>query len=191
MAAERHTLAALAGHLIRASRPLIHAAASVDSFRNLMARLGFEPTSMPAPMASLSVTVDGANVKVDTASAAASIKEILDLLGDAKAIFEAIQNLQATPPAGVDAAAWSAEVGSGIFARLLTDYLARELPVASGVLGALGVIEFENVFESPGRPPFVRPKIDWSALTKLLSDPSSWPTRAFGWGTPQFDAQIP
>ena len=65
MADARHTFEALASHLIRSSLPLVRAAASLDGFRSFAARLGFQPTSIPAPFASLSVNASGANLNFD------------------------------------------------------------------------------------------------------------------------------
>ena len=190
MSDARHTFETLARHLIRATLPIVDAAASPAAFQSLIARLGFRVTTVPAPFAALSVSVGGANVKVDGFALGASLNDIRALLGDAKAVYDGIRGLALSPPPGVDALAWKAEIGDGMFALLLSDYLAREFPTAFGVLNSFGAIRFESISGSATRPAFVRPTLNLPALVAMISDPGGWPGRVWGWGTPKFDGNL-
>ena len=188
MMAGRNSLESIARHLIRATAPLAGAGASPQAFTALVSRLGFKPTSVPPAVVSLSASVTTANVTVDGFSANASLQDILSLLSDAKTLFDSIGDLATSPPAGVDAGAWTAEITDGLFGMLVVDYLSDQFPTALGVLGSLGVITFENRLATPTRASFVQPRIAWESLGDMISDPAGWPGRIFGWGGPSFDA---
>src|SRR4051812_5864933 len=105
MADARHSLETLARHLISAAAPLVAAGTSVGEYRRLMARLGFKVTSIPAPMASLSVTVGSAQLKVSGPGAIVEFSELMALVDAAKGIYDGVHALASGPaPTGVDPA---------------------------------------------------------------------------------------
>ncbi|HEX7785578.1 MAG TPA: hypothetical protein VF653_05085, partial [Methylomirabilota bacterium] len=141
MADDRHTFELIARHVIRATEPLIEAGTSFGAFKRLMARLGFDATSLPAPYAALGTRVQAAVTTLESFPASPSLTDLLGLLATGKGVFDAIQGLAgAPPPAGVDAGAYAAEIGERLFELLLTDYLAREATTAFHLLSTLNVI---------------------------------------------------
>ena len=191
MADQRHTIEVLARHLISAARPLIEAGSSFGAFKRLMARLGFDATNLPPAYAAVATAVTNALNRIETFPASPTLEQIIALLADAKGVFEAIQNLASSPPpAGADAGAYAAEIGERLFELLLTDYLATEHTAAFNVLAMLRVIEVETVPATATRPSYVRTHFRWDELPNVIKSPSDLPTRVYGWGTPDFNAEL-
>ncbi len=187
----RHTVELLARHLISAARPLVEAGQSLGDFKRLMARLGFGANDLPPAYAALATRVSSAVTNLEAIPASPTIDQVFDLLSDAKAVFDAIQNLATSPPpAGSDAAAYAAEIGERLFELLLTDYLATEQTVAYNVLAMLRVIEVQNVPATATRPSHVRTVFRWDELPRVLSAPGDLPARVYGWGTPALNASL-
>ena len=184
----RHTFEVLARHLIGAARPLIEAGSSFGAFKRLMARLGFDATSLPPAYTVLATTVSNAVDKITSFPASPTLPDILALLDDAKAVFEAVQNLAASPPpAGVDPGAYATEIGERLFELLLTDYLASECAATFNVLAMLHVVDQETVPRTASRPGYLRTRFHWDELPKVISSPGDLPARVYGWGTPDFN----
>ena len=190
MAESRHTFEVIAGHLIRATEPLIDAGGSLGAFMRLMARLGFRATSIPAPYVALAANVRTAMKSLDSFPTAPSLSQLLDLLKLSKGIFDGIQNLKAGPaPAGVDPGPYSAEIGDRLFELLLTDHLAAEAGTAFNLLASLNVIRLQPVSASVTRPSFIRTQFNWAELPKVVSSPGDLPSRVYNWGSANFDLQ--
>src|SRR5687768_2735602 len=135
MSDEAHTLQRIARHLIVAARPLIEAGASLGAFSQLMGRVGFFATDIPAPYQELATRVSDAADAIETFPSSPSLQDVLGLLDEAKGIYDAVQDLESGPvPTGADAAGYSAEIGERLFELLLVDYLAAEQPGARNVL---------------------------------------------------------
>ncbi|HEU5077596.1 MAG TPA: DUF6603 domain-containing protein [Opitutaceae bacterium] len=185
------TLQLIAQHLIAAAQPLIEAGSSLGAFMRLMARIGFFASDIPQVYRQLATTVGDAASAVENLPASPSLQDVLALLQKAKAIFDAIQQLaQAPAPAGVDASAYATEIGERLFELLLTDYLALEQPGAYNVLSMLRVITVEPVAATATRPSYIRTRFRWDEIPKAISDPAGLPARVYGWGQPDFDAQL-
>jgi len=181
------TLQRIAHHLIVAARPLIEAGASVGAFSQLMGRIGFFASDIPAPYQQLATRVGGAEDAIETFPASPSLQDILGLLDKAKGIYDAVQDLRNGPvPTGADAAGYAAEIGERLFELLLTDYLAAEQPGARNVLAMLNVITTEPVEATATRPSYVRTRFLWEELPKVVSDPSGLPARVYNWGQNDF-----
>jgi hypothetical protein len=93
-------------------------------------------------------------------------------------------------PNGADPAAYAAEIGERLFELLLTDYLAAEQPGANSILSMLNVITTEHIAATPTRPSYVRTRFRWEELPKIVSDPAGLPARVYGWGEPDFNAEL-
>jgi hypothetical protein len=180
------TLHALARHLVLAMQPLTEAMADLPAFRTLLYRLGWDVKSLPPEYSALAAKVQAALATLDGLGASPQPAEILDLLGDVKAIYQDFSGLS-TAPEGVDATGFLAEIGQRLFELLLVDYLTSALPGVSSLLLSLGVITQENVEETPGRPGFLLSRIHWEQLPAVLTDPGSIPERVYGWGTGDLD----
>jgi hypothetical protein len=189
MADDRHTFELIARQLIRAAEPLIEAGSSFGAFKRLMARLGFDASSLPAPYAALATQVGAALTALEAFPASPSLTDLLGLLDWGKGLYDAIQGLAAAPPpAGVDAGAYAAEIGERLFELLLTDYLSREVTTTFHLLSTLNVIRAVPVPATPTRPAYIRTRFDWNELPKVVSSPIDLPERVYGWGQPTFDA---
>jgi Family of unknown function (DUF6603) len=184
---ERHTLALIAGHLIKAAEPLIEAGSSLGAFMRLMARIGFFVSDAPPPYQALATSVGDGLTAIENLPASPSLQDLLALLDKAKAIYDAVQQLASGPvPSGADASAYAAEIGERLFELLLTDYLAAEQPDAYNILAMLNVIEAESIAATPTRPAYVRTHFRWEELPKVVSDPSGLPARVYHWGEADF-----
>ena len=156
-----------------------------------MARLGFNATSLPPAYAALATTVGSAVNKIETFPAAPTLEQIIALLADAKAVFDAIQNLATSPPpTGAEAGAYAAEIGERLFELLLTDYLATEHTAAFNILAMLGVVQVESVPPTATRPSYIRTRFRWEELPKVISSPADLPARVYGWGTAEFNVTL-
>jgi len=180
------TLHALARHLVLAMQPLSEAVADLPAFRTLLYRLGWDVTSLPPEYGALATEVDAAVTALDGLGDSPQPAEVLDLLDQAKAIYEAISGL-GTAPDGVDPAEFLAEIGQRLFELLLVDYLTSELPGVYSVLLSLGIVTQENVHETPSRPGFLLSRVHWEQVPAVLTDPGSIPERIYGWGTDDLD----
>jgi uncharacterized protein DUF6603 len=187
MAAERHTIAVIAAHMIEAARPLSESCRSLGAFKRMMGRLGFQPTALPPAFAQLANDVDAALASLAAVPAAPSLIDAFNLLLSAQKIFVSIGNLANAPaPPGVPAVAFKAEFQSGLFALLLNDYLASRHPASLRVLTMLGVSGEKLTAPSAGRPAFTKLDFSLGKLVSAVSDPSKLPATVFGWGTPAF-----
>jgi hypothetical protein len=184
----RDTLEVIARHLTGAMEPLRRAVSSEDAFKAFMLRLGWQTTGLPPAYTNLGATISGAVQAVEALTDDPTLSEILDLIGKAKAAFDAIQGISTAPP-GVDAGAFLAEIGERLFELLLTDYLAFQLPSAFNLLSALNVIEVENVAATAQKASHVRTKFKWAEIPKVLTEPFALPERVYGWGTPDLRIQ--
>jgi hypothetical protein len=188
---QRHTLELLARHLIVAAQPLVDAGRSSGAFMRLLARLGFSVTEIPPPYQVLANTVADATQALQTLPDSPSMQDLAQLLGKAKGVYDAVQQLSAGPvPAGVDPAAYAEEIGERLFELLLTDYLAAEQPRAFSILSMLHVVTTEMVPATATRPGFVRRHFRWEELPRIVSDPTGLPARVYGWGTPDFTSEL-
>jgi hypothetical protein len=184
---QRHTLELIAGHLIKAAEPLIEAGSSLGAFMRLMGRIGFFAGDIPPPYRALATSVGDALTALENVPASPSLQDLLTLLGKAKAVYDAVQQLGAGPlPSGADAPAYAAEIGERLFELLLTDYLAAEQLAAFNILSMLNVIETESIASTPTRPSYVRTHFRWEELPKIVSDPSGLPVRVYRWGAADF-----
>jgi hypothetical protein len=174
--------------LTTALQPLTQAFGSAEQFKGFMLRLGWSPTDLPPEYTSLASLINAAIAKLEGLGDNPSAADVLDLVNKAVAAFNAIRSISSAPP-GVDAGAFLAEIGERLLELLLTDFLAAELPVAYNLLVGLNVITLEHHPAAGGRPSFLRAKLDWQALPKIIGDPGSIPQQVFGWGTPDLDAQ--
>ena len=188
MAEQQGTLQTIGTFLAEALRPLQTAFSGVEQFKGFMLRLGWRPTDLPAEYTNLVTTISAVVDKLDSLGDDPSPNDILDLVNDAVAAFNAVRSISTAPP-GVDAGAFLGEIAERLFELLLTDYLAAEQPSIYNLLRALNVITLERHPAAAGRPAFARVKFDWAALPKIISDPGSIPQQVFGWGTPDLDAQ--
>ncbi len=186
MSGSRGTLAALAAHLAAAVAPLQAIFSDDRSFSTTIARLGWTVSAVPASYAAVAAAAGDAAKAADSLGDGASLADAVALLEDVGALYAALESMDEAP-AGVQPGAFLAELPRALFDYLLADYLALELPGVMWPLRALGVVSYEPVNASDGRPAFVRTRIDWERLPRALRDPAAVPTAAFAWGTREFD----
>ncbi|HKO98920.1 MAG TPA: DUF6603 domain-containing protein [Pyrinomonadaceae bacterium] len=188
MSDRQGTFELIGEHLALALRPLSDSVHDPELFKQLMYRLGWNPTSLPPAYADLATAVDAALDKLDALPDNPPITDVMELIGAVKDAFNAIQSINVAPP-GVDATTFLAEIGDRLFEVLLTDYLASQLPAAYNLLLALNVIVVEQVDAEAGRPSFIRVNFKWAEIPKIITEPLELPKRVYGWGTAEFDAQ--
>ena len=184
MSDSRGTLEAIARHLVLALKPLQQGVSSLDEFQHLMARLGWNAQSIPVLYASLATQVDGAIQALETLPDSPSEEDIIQLLGKAKGIYQAVQAISVAPP-GVDAGAFLSEIRERLFELLLTEYLASDLPTVYNLGLVLQVVEIEHVPSSPTRPAVHADHLHWDRIPAIVDDPLSLLAIVYGWGTPK------
>ena len=144
----------LAAHIAAALAPLGESVSSVERFRGLMLRLGWDVTSLPQPYVNL-----GRDARALAAQARGFIDEptpglALELLEGAGEAYRAMSALPA--PDGADQAQFTAEIGERLFELLLGDHLQAELPVVLALLEILGLAELELHPADGDRPAYGR-----------------------------------
>lgn len=189
MSENQGTLELVARHLSLAVKPLREAVSDTDNFMQLMYRLGWEVESLPPEYAHLGTAVDAAVQALDALGDEPSLEDVLNLLGKARDVYQAIGNISVAPP-GVDAGTFLAEIGERLFELLWTDYLAAELPMAYNVFQALDVIQIENFPPDATHQAFIRTRFKWDEIPKIVGDPLSILRRVYGWGEPQLEFSL-
>jgi hypothetical protein len=187
MASDRGTFELLGRSLALALQPLSEAVKDLESFKQLLFRLGWTPTAVPPAYASLGASVDAATIKLDALPEHPPFPDVLALIQAVKNAFDAIGSISVAPP-GVNAAAFIPEIRQRLFELLFTEHLSAQLPAAFNLLSVLNVIDAGPIGGSPGRPPFMRTNFKWGELPAILREPMELPKRVFGWGTRDFDA---
>ena len=182
------TLELIARHLTLALRPLVEGLSDLPRFQQLMYRLGWKVTDLPPQFTALSTAVNTAVTKVHALREDPSADEIAELLQAVKKAYEAIRGITSAPR-GVDASAFLAEAGERLPELLLTDYLAHELPSLYNLLLILNVIQLEHQAATHDRPSFVRVRLEWSEIPRILSHPEDIPKLVYGWGTADLNVQ--
>ena len=183
------TFQQIATHLALAVAPLREATRDVESFRQFMRRLGWAPTNLPASYQNLGNAAANALAALEALSDDATIQEVLDLIENVGDVHRAIKNL-GDAPAGVDAAALLAEIGETLFEFLLVEYLASVQPDVYRALEMLDVIVHEHHEESATRPAYVRTRLRYAEIPRVLTDPLSIPQRVYGWGDMDLDFEL-
>ncbi len=189
MADDRDTLELIGRHVVAALRPLREAVQGVDQFRLLLFQLGWNATAMPPQYTALGTAIDTAVARMEALGDSATPQEIADFL---TAVIDAIDQIQgiAVAPPGVDAAEFLAEIGSRLLEFLLVRYLADEQPRVFGLLQLVHVIQMEHVEVGAVRPSFVRQRLEWSEIPRVIGEPNRLPERVYGWGTPNLDMAL-
>ena len=136
MADDKGTLELIATHLVLALQPLRDAAADVESFRTFMLQLGWDVQSLPPEYVTLASDVTDALSALEALGANPAPADVFGLIDKVRAIYTKIQALPA--PAGVDPAAFAAEIAERLFELLLVDYLAAAAPKVYRTLRLLG-----------------------------------------------------
>lgn len=183
---ERSTLHVFAEHLSLAIAPLEDATRDVERFRALMRRLGWSVTSLPASWTALGDRAADALQAVEALADDATPAEIADAISKVGEVYRAAKALTEAP-AGVDATALLAEIGEALFEYLLVEYLARALPALYRALEMLDVVVHEPHDAAPGRPAYLRTRLRYGEIPKVLADPLSVPRRVYGWGERELD----
>jgi uncharacterized protein DUF6603 len=184
--ADRGTLELIATHLALAMRPLRDATADADSFKRFMYGLGWYVDDLPPAYTALGGDADALISAVRGLGSTPSFEQIEALLAKVKALSESIRGLNVAP-AGVDAAAFLADIGERLFEVLLVEYLFAELPFLARLLELLDVIVFTSHDETPTRPGFIETRFHFAEIPKVIADPLSIPARVYGWGTPDLE----
>ncbi|MEO8588227.1 MAG: DUF6603 domain-containing protein [Flavobacteriales bacterium] len=191
MPATESTLITLARHLLQVLDPLRRGFTTVEHFKGLVYSLGWRAGDLPGQYLELGAAVDsGLGVVRDMADGPLDAAQMGELLGKVASIYQQI-NAGLPPPAGVNAAAFAAEISSNLVDLLVTDYLSREHPQVYALLLALEVIKTENLGPdaAKGTHGYVRSTIDWDEIPKILQDPHLILQRVYGWGTDELEME--
>ncbi len=175
----------LAAHIAAALAPLGESVSSVERFRGLMLRLGWDVTSLPQPYVDL-----GRDARALAAQARGFIDEptpglALELLEGAGEAYRAMSALPA--PDGADQAQFTAEIGERLFELLLGDHLQAELPVVLALLEILGLAELELHPADGDRPAYGRLRLAWHELPAVLADAGGRILDRYRWGDAAFE----
>lgn len=186
MSDARGTLGDIARHLALAAGPLKDVVSERERFRAFLYQLGWNATNVPPEYIQLANAVDTALDKLDALSDPPEPQQITELVDAVRDVHSTIMSISVAPP-GVDPAAFLAEIGERLFENLLTSYLAEALPGTYATLQALDVIHLDPVRATGNRPSFIRVRLDWGAIPKIVTEPATLPERVYGWGTATLD----
>ena len=94
---QQGTLQTIGTFLAEALRPLQTAFSGVEQFKGFMLRLGWRPTDLPAEYTNLVTTISAVVDKLDSLGDDPSPNDILDLVNDAVAAFNAVRSISDCP----------------------------------------------------------------------------------------------
>jgi hypothetical protein len=183
------TLEEIGRHLALAVQPLADAVSDKERFRAFLYQLGWNATDVPAQYSLLGDAVTDALAKLDALSDPPELLEITALIDAVREVFTRISGISVAPP-GVDPGPFLAEIGERLFENLLTSYVAAALPATNAALQALDVIHLDPIPAAGNRPSFVRVRLDWAAIPKVITEPATIPERVYGWGTAALDLEV-
>lgn len=189
MSEEQGTLAALAGLLADAVRPLEEAFADPERFEALMLSLGFGAPGLPPSYLAVAEAATDVLKAVEELPAEPGPADWLGVLARSGSVFDAVSALTEAP-AGLDPGQFLPELARRLPEYLLAEELRRSAPAWYSSLALLGVIQAES---HPGEgevPPFTRIHFDWAQIPARLGDPGSLPRLLWGWGTDDLDLTI-
>jgi Family of unknown function (DUF6603) len=186
VSAPKGTLHAVAEHLALAAQPVRRAVADLESFKAFLIRLGWEAESLPPAYGNLAPLVAEAVASVKALGDRAGAEEVAAALDKARATYVAVQTLDEAP-AGVDTGEFLAEIGGRLIELLLAEYLATAAPRTYTVLELLDVIQRDDRAATPTRPGFLRTRLRYEEIPRVIADPGSIPARVYGWGTADLD----
>jgi hypothetical protein len=176
------TLAAIAGVLVDAVRPLEDAFRDEEQFRVLMLSLGWDAPGLPPSYLTVADAAAAVVEAFDALPDDASAADWLGLLSTAGDVYRAIEGLTEAPT-GLDPAAFLPELARRLFEYLLEGVLRRRVPQLHSTLELLGVIRKQAHTGEGDSPPFTQVHIDWEVIPARLTDPGSLPKLLWGWGT--------
>lgn len=189
MIEQRGTLHEIGRHFALAVKPLSDALSEKERFRAFLYQLGWNPTDVPPQYSQLSHAVTTALNNLDALSDPPELAEITALIDAVREVHTRIRGISVAPP-GVDPGPFLAEIGERLFENLLTSYVAAALPGTYAALQALDAIHLDRVPASGNRPSFVRARMDWAAIPKVITEPATIPERVYGWGTAELELEV-
>jgi uncharacterized protein DUF6603 len=176
--------------------PLRRALQNPAAFEALMRREGWQPPSttdyfpivadafklagaLETAASAIETLLDGG--QTDATADLAAIEALVGVVNDLRAIAKPSQAL---PPPFDDPEFWS-NFPADLIADLFTRYLEVAHPTIFAPLHLLGVLDEELVDPAgaPARLPFLRSKVEWSRLPRLVLDPTGLASEVYGWGT--------
>ena len=194
---QRDTFSLAVEEMALALLPLRNAISSPERFVSFMAQMGWQVDSVPEPLVNLAgglaglITTLQRIVRNQQSGADINLADIDELLQAVQDVFEGIQAIRAAPdaafPPSLIADNFKAEFPAQLVQFLVINHLTRLHPRLAFVLRALGVIQINYIPAAGNRRPFMRYRIVFSDLPKLLEDPSLIFTNAYGWGTDDLD----
>ncbi len=176
MADDRDIVGLIAEELGRALAPLTEAFESEDAFRALMLQLGWDLTTIPAPMAAL----DGPLRALGDALGSGDSDALLRAIGGVVTSVGAIGDAPAAAFPGVDLD----ELPRQIIDLLVVDYLLGSMPVVGEALRVVGVLRLDVIPAAGARPAHLRRSVAWEDLLKVTDDPGAVFRDAYAWGSP-------
>ncbi len=188
----RSTLNLLSEHLGSVFGLLADAFGSEAAVTKTLRRIGWFPTAIPNEYVQLGTAAAQLVTAIEQSrsNGANDLATAKALLGSIKGISDGLGQL--TAPSGTDGTQFSAEFPESLINMLIVDYLAQSVPALLSTLEYLGIVQVSYAPTVPpsgtgsGRPAIVSRTIDYSVITELFTDPTGIPTRAFGWGTTDF-----
>lgn len=189
MAESKGTFHLIAEHFAGALAPLENAFASYNAFRNLLLRMGWKVTSLPASYTAIATDVGNLLTTLDGLAESPEIDEVLDLLSTISSLYTDIQNLS-DAPGGVDPADFRADFPAKLFDFLLLNYLEDKLPQIYNLLQMFGVAELSYVDADGDRPSFSTVSLDWDKLPDLISNPAGELKSVLNWGEAELNFPV-
>jgi Family of unknown function (DUF6603) len=177
--------------------PLRNAISSPERFVSFMAQMGWQVDSVPEPLVSLGsglgelITTLQRIISTEQSGADINLADVDALLQSVQDIFHGIEAIRTAPdaafPPSLIADNFKTEFPAQLVQFLVITHLTRLHPRLAFVLRALGVIRISYVPAAGNRRPYMRYRIDFSDLPRVLEDPSLIFTNAYGWGTDSLD----
>jgi hypothetical protein len=183
--------------MLDAVRPVRGLVASTDSFESLLLQFGWQApedtTYLAALQSALAIEADIEAVVAEISEIVArndfDLDDVVALSEAAVDILERLRGFAASPPAAalpppLDTSDFWASFAIDLADYLIARYLEVFQPALYAPLHLFGIIDDTEVPANgvPGRIDYVRTRIEWSRLGRMLTDPDGVVRETYGWG---------
>ena len=183
MADQRDTLTVIAEEIAFALQPLTAAFSSTGALRDFLEELGWDFATPPAAVEALRAPAEAVLALVESREGGVDSSLIADLLEDAAATFNAINQLKSGAGLPND---FKNEFPAQLVQFLLVEYLRRRRSKLGFLLIVLGIIRLEEIPSAGSRPAYLKRVFAFSDFNQLFGDPLVFFKNGYSWGQSDF-----
>jgi len=183
---QRNTIEVIAEQFLLALEPLTASFDSEEAFKDFLADLGWDFSSVPTALNNLQapLTQTLSAISEEGAFETSDVQEIIKSLGTAfKAIYE-LKN------AGGLATEFKNEFPQQLIQYLLVEYMLKHQPKIGNLFMSLGIIRLEDIPASGSRLAYRKRIFAFSEFKDLFSDPLNYIRSTYHWDQSDFRGEM-